>query len=651
MKRIFIAGWLLLSISSLFSQGKADSLKKLLQQEPVPANQIEWLIKISDEYRVSNTDSSFFYATKAKEKLASKYDTLQSARAALNIAYYYNINGSSDKSLEIIDATIKQLEVSHQNNSITAQHYSLSGICFMKLDQKKSALERFYKALQIAESIGDHTTEVRAQANIGWVMMETNQFEKAIQSIKGALETIRKYNITTIKSGGVLYNNMASCFGSLNQLDSAIKYAQLGIEYARKNEDIAGEANGLFILGTAFEKQGKYAEALENFQKAQPIREKAGDPFFIVSDLAEISSLYARMGKTDEGIATSVKALKIAKENNLEAKLPMIYSALASNYETKGDFKNALKTYKILNELKDSIYNDANPKALAEMQTRYETEKKEQQILLQKSELELQQSELVRKNITLAAIVILALLGALLLWSWFRRQQLKIRAARQAENIRQQELATKAVLEAEERERQRIAKDLHDGVGQIMSAAKMNLSAFENEILFVNPEQKLKFEKIIDLVDESCKEVRSVSHNMMPNALLKTGLTAAIREFIDKIDYSVLKVELSSEGLNDRLDSNTETVLYRVIQECVNNVIKHSGANHLDISLIKDNDGISATIEDNGKGFDSKDNSKYEGIGLKNIRTRVEYLKGSVEFDSKPGKGTLVAIHIPAMIA
>lgn len=649
MKRIFIAVWLLLSCTRLFSQSTADSLKKLLQQETLPAKQIERLISISDEYRVSDTDSSFYYATKAQEKLAGKKDTLQSARAALNIAYYYNINGQSDKSLSIIDATIKELGPNYQNNSITAQHYSLSGICFMKLDQKKAALERFYKALQIAENIGDHNTEVRARANIGWVMMETNQFEKAIQSIRGAIETTRKNNITNIKSAGVLYNNMASCFGSLNQLDSAQKYAQLGIEFSRKHEDIAGEANGLFILGTAYEKQGNFSAALESFQKAQPIREKAGDPFFIVSDLAEISSLYARMGKTDEGIATSEKALKIAKENKLDAKLPMIYSSLASNYEAKGDYKNALKTYKVLNDLKDSIYDDANPKALAEMQTRYETEKKEQQILLQKSELDLKQSELVRKNITLAAIIVLALLGVLLLWSWFRRQQLKIRAARQAENIRQQELATKAVLEAEERERQRIAKDLHDGVGQIMSAAKMNLSAFENELLFANPEQKLKFEKIIDLVDESCKEVRSVSHNMMPNALLKTGLTAAIREFIDKIDYSVLKVELSSEGLNERLDSNTETVLYRVIQECVNNVIKHSGANHLDISLIKDSDGISATIEDNGKGFDSKDNSKYEGLGLKNIRTRVEYLKGSVEFDSKPGKGTLVAIHIPAM--
>lgn len=649
MKRIFIAGWIVLTATRLFSQSTADSLKKLLQQETLPAKQIEWLISISDEYRVSDTDSSFYYATKAQEKLAGKKDTIQWARAALNIAYYYNINGQSDKALKLINATLSELESHYANHSITAQHYSLSGICLMKLDQKKAALERFYKALQTAENVGDHTTEVRARANIGWVMMETNQFEKAIQSIRGAIETIRKYNITNIRSGGVLYNNMASCFGSLNQLDSARKYAQLGIEFARKHEDISGEANGLFILGTAYEKQGNYAAALESFQKAQPIREKAGDPFFIVSDLAEISSLYARMGKTEEGIATSEKALKIAKANQLDAKLPMIYSSLASNYEAKGDFKNALKTYKILNDLKDSIYDDANPKALAEMQTRYETEKKEQQILLQKSELDLQKSELVRKNITLAAIIILALLGGLLLWSWFRRQQLKIRAARQAENIRQQELATKAVLEAEERERQRIAKDLHDGVGQIMSAAKMNLSAIENELLFASTEQKLKFEKIIDLVDESCKEVRSVSHNMMPNALLKTGLTAAIREFIDKIDYSVLKVELSSEGLNERLDSNTETVLYRVIQECVNNVIKHSGANHLDISLIKDSDGISATIEDNGKGFDSKDHSKYEGLGLKNIRTRVEYLKGSVEFDSKPGKGTLVAIHIPAM--
>ena len=96
------------------------------------------------------------------------------------------------------------------------------------------------------------------------------------------------------------------------------------------------------------------------------------------------------------------------------------------------------------------------------------------------------------------------------------------------------------------------------------------------------------------------------------------------------------------------MESNTEVVLYRVIQECVNNVIKHSGANHLDISLIKDEEGISATVEDNGKGFDTSKQETFEGIGLKNIISRIAYLKGTVEWESSPGKGTAVIIHIPA---
>jgi signal transduction histidine kinase len=218
----------------------------------------------------------------------------------------------------------------------------------------------------------------------------------------------------------------------------------------------------------------------------------------------------------------------------------------------------------------------------------------------------------------------------------------------QAEVMKQQDLATRAIINAEENERKRIAADLHDGVGQMMSAAKMNLSAFESEISFKDEAQKISFENLISLVDESCKEIRSVSHQMMPNALLKSGLASAVKEFLDKIDNRIIKISLHAEGLQQRLDSNTETVLYRVIQECVNNVIKHSGANKLDISLIKDADGISVTVEDNGHGFDTADKKKFEGIGLKNINSRVTFLKGTVDFDSSPGKGTLVAIHVPA---
>jgi signal transduction histidine kinase len=175
------------------------------------------------------------------------------------------------------------------------------------------------------------------------------------------------------------------------------------------------------------------------------------------------------------------------------------------------------------------------------------------------------------------------------------------------------------------------------------------LSAFEAETAFPDEEKKLSFDRIIGLVDESCREIRSVSHNMMPNALLKNSLATAVRDFIEKIDKKALKMHLYTEGLDEHIDTNTETVLYRVIQECVNNVIKHADASTLDISIIKGTDFIDATIEDNGKGFDTTNERLSDGIGLKNIRTRVEYLKGTVDFDSSPGRGTVVALHIPIL--
>jgi signal transduction histidine kinase len=290
--------------------------------------------------------------------------------------------------------------------------------------------------------------------------------------------------------------------------------------------------------------------------------------------------------------------------------------------------------------LQDSIFGIEKTKQIEELNTRYETEKKEGMIHEQQSEIDIQ-------KIIIGAAIALIILASLLGFTQYRRYQWKQEAKMRSAILKQQEEATKAVIEAEEGERQRIAKDLHDGVGQMMSAVKMNLSAYESNAQFKNEEEKQSFENIISLVDESCKEVRSVSHNMMPNALLKNSLASAIREFIDKLDQNKLQVHLYTEGLEERLDSNIETVLYRVIQECVNNVIKHADANTLDISVIREVNEITATIEDNGKGFDTNTEEISDGIGLKNIRTRVEYLKGTVDFDSSPGKGTLVALHVP----
>jgi two-component system NarL family sensor kinase len=229
----------------------------------------------------------------------------------------------------------------------------------------------------------------------------------------------------------------------------------------------------------------------------------------------------------------------------------------------------------------------------------------------------------------------------------YNRSKLKQETRLQLEIIKQQDFSTKAVLDAEEKERKRIAGDLHDGVGQLFSVVRMNLSGLLERAKLGNESDKILAEKTLALVDESCKEVRSISHQMMPNVLLKSGLADAIKNFIDKIDKETLKIHLQTFGLKNRLESNVETVLYRVIQETVNNVIKHAEATELDIQLVKEDESITATIEDNGKGFNTLQLKGLEGLGLKNIRTRVEYLKGTVDFDSSIGRGTVVSVWIP----
>lgn len=639
MKRIIFFILTIFFATNMQAQANTDSLKKVIDIETNSSKKIDALIQLASSYAHENPDSSLRFTNSALDLLKNSTDSLRIIKAELSLASYYNNTGKPDKALQIAQRNINWLLTQPTQIPLLAEYYSFAGLCNMRLDKQKNALDLFYLALQKSEQANDDITKLKAYVNIGWAMMELNQFENAIAKFQSAIKLINekrgpeRYLVT-------IYNNLGSCYGSLNKTDSAYQYAQMGIAAAKKFGNITGEANGLFILGTAQRNKGAYNDALETFLKAQPLRKQVNDPFYTVSDLAEMSSLYAKLGRTKEGIATGEEALKIAEKENISAKLPMIYGSLAENYDANNEFEKSAALYRKLNELKDSMYADANPKALAEMQTKYETEKSDRLI-------EQQRNKIVLQNYLFIGIAGLVLLAGLLLFSVYKRNKLRQETLMKTELMKQQEAAVKAVMEAEENERQRIAKDLHDGLGQMMSATKMNLSALESEISFSNVEQKNSFARIINLLDESCREVRTVSHIMMPNALLRNNLGIAIQEFADKISSKNLKVHVSAEGLEERLDSNVEIVLYRVIQECVNNVIKHSNATMLDISLIRDKDGISGTIEDNGKGFDITDTDKYDGIGLKNIITRIGYLKGTVDFDSAPGRGTLIALHVP----
>lgn len=213
--------------------------------------------------------------------------------------------------------------------------------------------------------------------------------------------------------------------------------------------------------------------------------------------------------------------------------------------------------------------------------------------------------------------------------------------------LKQQEELTQSILETEENEKSRISASLHDGLGQLLSVIKMNLQYMQSQVISFDEKVVPTYYKTLDLVDESVNEVRSVSHELMPSNVIRKGLAASLAEIVNKIDKNSLKVSLNTEGISSDWNSNIQLIVYRIVQECINNVIKHANATKLDVSLIQENEFLHGTIEDNGIGFDAGNRVTTEGIGLENIRTRVLFLKGELDVSSQPGKGTLIAFHVP----
>jgi len=206
-------------------------------------------------------------------------------------------------------------------------------------------------------------------------------------------------------------------------------------------------------------------------------------------------------------------------------------------------------------------------------------------------------------------------------------------------------MATAAIILAEENERNRIGTDLHDGIGQMVSAAKMNLSVLDSDLDFSNPMQKEKFNNVIKMLDESCGEIRAVSHQMMPLAMFDSSVSEAVQTFVQRIDKNLIAVDYYTDGIC-MLIKEKESILYRILQECINNVIKHAKATTLSISIHHTDTETAVTVEDDGVGFDHG-KLRNDGIGLSNIQSRVNFLGGDIEFDSRPGAGTLVSMHIP----
>ena len=553
--------------------------------------------------------------------------------------------------------------------------HNLLALFKMESESYNEASDFLTTGLKLAIDNNQKVLENKIKGNLGLLYFRKGEYQKCIITSLDLLP-----QLSGVGKANAL-GNIAASYNYLKQYNLSVKYQQEALIIFKENNYAPGIATGYNLLGSTYTKLKKPIQAIPYLNASYKIKKETGDTLGMANTLINLGEnsyelnnidnaknyfnqaevLYKAI-KNKEGlskvytnlgvIATKQKNLTAAKDYELKA--VTLAKQTKDNYVLNEVYANLSKTYKEIDQLdsaliskdkamaaKDSMIDLTIQRQIAEMETKYETVKKEKQI-------EEQKFSIAKRNYIIAASAGFILLGSFAGWAIFNRFRLKKKNELQQKLNDQQQKATIDILTAEEKERKRIATDLHDGVGQLMTAAWLNLQAIDMQHITTNKETSQLLTKTIHLVDESCKEVRSVSHNMMPNALLKKGLVNAVREFISQINTKSTKINLQTDDLNTALPSHVETVLYRVIQESVNNVIKHANATSLDISINQDNIGIDLMIEDNGKGFVMAEAMQKDGIGLQNIKSRIDYLNGIVNWSSAPDKGTLVAIHIPA---
>lgn len=596
------------------------------------------------EYRFKSADSSLMFGNRALD-LAKKLNYRQGIAQAYNdMAIIFIDKGNYHRATNYLDEAMRIRSVMNDQSGIASVHNKL-GIIDQKQGRLKEALEHQLAALQIYEQQRSDRWIGYTYNNIAIIHQNLENVDKALEFHKKALEFRLKLNDRLGEATS--YSNMANLYARKHDTIRAVSYYEKALDLARtlNNEELI--SGNLSNISNIYLARKEYPKALKYFEESLKIREKLGDSKGISSTLSRIGTLFSETGRYREALETLTRSLRMAREISVVEEEMSALLALAKLKALTNELSASFVLMNSYIRKKDSLYNARIKQQILDVQTQYETEQLEQDLELvrkekENAEIKLQQ----RKTVLLMILFIVISIAGAAIFLFYRHLQ-RQKAAAAAEKIRENEARLNAVLEGQEEERRRIARELHDGLGQTLTAIKLNYQALAGKVN--SEEQVQEFLKLESMLDSANAEVRSISHQMMPRELEQFGLIAAVEGSLKLVfDKTSVKYNFEHSGFNERIGSHSELVLFRVLQELLNNVIKHSGANMLNVQLLKLSSHVVLNVSDNGIGFDVDKHEK-KGIGLLNIAGRIDGIKGHLHYESAPGKGTTVTIRIPAI--
>lgn len=527
--------------------------------------------------------------------------------------------------------------------------------------QYDSALVLFQNLALMGQKEQDAKKQAIAAIGLGGLYIDIDKADLAIESYREAMYYADLADtVSLVNRGyygiGVGYHLKWYLGKSEVNYDSAVYYyTQAESMFMAQGEEVQASDLAYNISLLHYDKKN-YAESLKKVNEALKVQVDLNNLRSIGRSLRHIGYVYYQINNYDSADYYLRRALKITDENNFLDDGLLVLQQLAELYEARNDYRTSNDFLKEYYKKSSSIYSQEYDHRILELRTQYETASAELDAEQAKS-----RSLRLEKNRNITIIVAASLLILFSIWLYVidqKRKNIKAIAAKNDqlnkqridELLQQQEIASlQGVLEGQEQERKRVAIDLHDRLGGILSMVKLHFSAVEEKLPEDNPEKK-KFLTASELLDLAAGEVRSISHNLLSGVLAKFGLLPALKDLTDRINESgEIKLNLIHYNIENALNGEQELQIYRIVQELISNILKHSEAHEATIQLIRNDDEkkVNLIVEDDGKGFNPNAPSLSGGIGLSNLKARVGKLNGSFHIDSGKGVGTSISIDIP----
>lgn len=627
--------WLLLFSFPVFAQTpRVDSLKDLLSVARDSSTRLHLLLALCEQKESLPGDSILSYATHAGAIARALNDQPRQLLAEYYVLLSRGISGNIDSVLAEDNRILPTLTYARERDLFVK--YSLQRArLYIKSARYKEAQATLYTLLTAAETAGDAVTSIYALTYIGWTHMEMEQLPTALEWFRKAEAELRRSKPNLDYSP--LYSNTAAVLDDMGRHDSAWEYIQLAIKSSRERQDLSYLANGYAIQADILIHQHKTAEAEASLHQAIDIRRQIGDPFYVLSDMAALAWLYSTDNKPQEGIRLCQEGISLARQYHFLPKELYLSQVLAENYKAAKDYVHYSATLQDIITLKDSLYQRNSHETLAEMQAKYESEKKENTIIEQKYRL-------VRKNYFIyfltGLLFFILILGVIFFEVFRHRQRVRMKVAELESNRTRME----AIDHAREEERKRILADLHDELGSGLSSIRIMSDLMANQAAD-HPLIDRYAQKISDISRDTALGMNTIIWALNNENDSIHDLCAYIGEFgrsLFEDSDIVWHLDLPDTLPPIQLSGASRKNIFLCVKESLHNILKHSHARKATVGITTYDGILQVTITDDGKGLSEK--NKF-GNGLKNISRRMTEIGGQAEFLSE--QGLRVRLRVP----